>query len=107
MTTGRPTGISPFALTYGMEAIIPTKIGMPTLQIDMPEQSNIEFIIKELDTIDELRELAAVRITFYHHRLENPYNKRVKPRVFQLGNLVLRKVFENTANPVAGKFQAN
>ena len=36
-TVGRPTGISPFALTYGREAIIPTKIGMPTLLTDMPE----------------------------------------------------------------------
>ena len=35
---GRPTGISLFALTYGMEVIIPTKIGMPTLLTDMPEQ---------------------------------------------------------------------
>ena len=87
-----------------MEAIIPTEIGMPTLQTDMPEQSNTEFIIKELDIADELRDTAAVRIASYYHRLENLYNKRVKPRVFQPGNLVLRKVFENTADPMAGKF---
>ena len=106
-TTERPTSISPFALTYGMEAIIPTEISMPTLRTDMPEQSNTEFIIKELDTADELRETAAVRVASYQRRMENLYNKRVKPRVFQLGNLVLRKVFENTAEPVAGKFQVN
>ena len=73
----------------------------------MPEQSNTEFIIKELDTADEMCETAAVRIAAYHLRLENLYNKHVKPRVFQLGNMVLRKVFENTGDPVAGKFQAN
>ena len=27
----KQTGISPLALTYGMEAIIPIEIGMPTL----------------------------------------------------------------------------
>ena len=54
-TARRSTGISPFALTYGMEAIIPTEIGMPMLRTDMPEQSSIEFIIKELDMADELR----------------------------------------------------
>ena len=90
-----------------MEAIIPTKIGMPTHRTDMPEQSNTEFIIKELDTADELRQTAAVWIEAYHWWLENIYNRRVKPRVFHPGNLVLRKVFENTANPVVGKFQAN
>ena len=30
-TARRPTDISPSALTYGMEAIIPIEIGMPTL----------------------------------------------------------------------------
>ena len=107
MTAGRPTGIFPFALTYGMEATIPTEIGMPTLRTNMLEQSNTEFIIRELDTADELHETAAVRVAFYQRWLENLYSKRVKPRVFQPGNLVLRKVFENTTNPVAGKFQAN
>ena len=90
-----------------MEAIIPTEIGMPTLRTDIPKQSNIEFIIKELDTADELRETAVVRIASYQCRLENLYNKGIKPRVFQPGNLVLRKVFKNTVDPVAGKFQAN
>ena len=36
-TTHKPTGIFPFAITYGMEAIIPTKIGMPTILTDVPE----------------------------------------------------------------------
>ena len=79
MTAGRPTGISPFALTYGIEAIIPTEIGMTTLRTEMPEQPNTEFIIKELDTVDELRETVAVRIASYHRRLENLYNKHIKP----------------------------
>ena len=54
-TTARTsTGISPFAITYGMEAIIPTEIGMPTIRSDMLEQENAEFVIKDLDTVDEL-----------------------------------------------------
>ena len=60
MTARRPTGIYPFTLTYGMEAIVPTEISMPTLRTDMPEQSNTESVIKDLDMADELREAAAV-----------------------------------------------
>ena len=67
----RSTVISPFVITYGMEAIILTEIGMPTIQSDMPEQENAELVIKDLDTVDELRELAAVRIASYQRRLEN------------------------------------
>ena len=53
-TTRRSTGISPFAITYGMEAIIPTEIGMPTIRSDVPEQENAELVLKDLDKVDEL-----------------------------------------------------
>ncbi|RVW72067.1 hypothetical protein CK203_054797 [Vitis vinifera] len=33
-TPGRPTGNSPFALAYGMDVVIPTEIGFPTIRID-------------------------------------------------------------------------
>ena len=106
-TACKPTGISPFTITYGMEAIIPTEIGMPTIRKNTPEQGSIELMIKELDTVDELRESASIRIASYQHRLERSYNKRVKPCAFQPGDLVLRRVFENTTNPTVGKFQPN
>ena len=93
MTTHRPTDISPFALTYGMEAIVPTEIGMPTLRTDIPEQSNTESVIKDLDMADELHGATAMKIASYHHRIENLYKIRVKLRMFQLGDLVLRKFF--------------
>ena len=64
-------------------------------------------MVKELDTSDELWEVAAIRVASYQRRLENSYNKRVKPWVFQSGDLVLRKVFGNIADPSVGKFQPN
>ena len=106
-TARRSTGISPFAISYGMEAIIPTEIDIPTILSDMPEQENAELVIKDLDMIDELRESTAICIASYQCRLSNSYNKRVKPRMFQPGDLVLRKVFENIADPEARKFQPN
>ena len=106
-TACKPTGISPFAITYGMEAIIPTEIGMPSIRTDVPEQGNAKLMIKDLDTVDELRELPAICIASYQRRLANSYNKWVKPRTFQPGDLVLRRVFENTADPNVGKFQPN
>ena len=106
-TVRRPTGISPFVLTYGMKAIILMEIGMPTLRTSEPEQLSTESIVKDLDTTVELRETAVIRIASYHRQLANLYNRRVKPRVFHPGNLVLRKVFENTTDPTTGKFQPN
>ena len=87
-----------------MEGIIPTEIEMPTL---IPEEAKVVAVTKDLDMANKLREAAAVRIASYQQRLANLYNKRVKPRTFQDGYLVLRRVFENTANPTDGKFQPN
>ena len=106
MTTARkPTDVSPFALTYGMKAVIPTEIGLSTIRAVAPESKNAGSVVRKLDTSHELREEAAIRIASYQRRLANSYNKRVKPRVFQPGDLVLRNVFENTIDPMAGKFQ--
>ena len=106
-TTRKPTDISPFTLTYGMEAVIPTKIDLPTIRTATPESENAGSVVRELDTSDELREVATIRVASYQRRLANSYNKRVKHRVFQPSDLVLRKFFENTADPSAGKFQPN
>ena len=106
-TARKPTGISLFEITYGMEAIISIEIGMPTIRADVPKQGNADLMINDLNTVDELRESAVIHIASYQRRLSNSYNKRVKPRTFQLGDLVLRRVFENTVDPNAGKFQPN
>ena len=71
--------ISSFALTYGMEVVIPTEIGLPTIRIATPKLENAKSIARELDVSDELREAAAIRIMSYQRRLANSYNRRVKP----------------------------
>ena len=90
-----------------MEAVIPIEICLPTIQTATPELENAESIVRELDVSDELQKVATLRITFYQRHLANSYNRWVKPRVFRPGDLVLRKVFENTVDPTAGKFQPN
>ena len=73
----------------------------------MPEQLNTELVVKDLDMANELREATAVLIASYHRRLANQYNRHVKPQVLQPGDLVLRKVCENTADPTTRKFKPN
>ena len=80
---------------------------MPTIRTEIPEEVNTKVIIKDLDTADELREVAAIHISSYQQRLESLHNRRIKPRTFKDGELVLRRVFEHTANPVDEKFQPN
>ena len=89
-----------------MEAIIPTEIGMPTIRTKIPKEANAEAITKDLETINELREAAAVHITSYKQRMANFHNRRVNPRKFKAWEFILRRVFENTTNPADRKFQA-
>ena len=56
---------------------------------------------------DELREAIVVLMASYNQRTTKLYNRRVRQRAYQAGDLVLRRVFENMANPDAGKFQPN
>ncbi|GJV22223.1 retrovirus-related pol polyprotein from transposon TNT 1-94 [Tanacetum coccineum] len=54
-------GDTPFSLTYGMEAVIPAKIGMPTLrtaEVDLVQ--NDEALEINLDLLEERREQAAI-----------------------------------------------
>nr|CAN78424.1 hypothetical protein VITISV_037781 [Vitis vinifera] len=88
-TPGRPTGNTPFALAYGMDAVIPTEIGAE--------------LGTNLDWADEVRESAAIRMADYQQRASAHYNRKVRPRSFKNGTLVLRKVFENTAEIGTGK----
>ena len=90
-----------------MEAIIPTEIRLPTLRTKIPEKANTEVNAKDLDMTEELREAMTVRIASCQQRMTNIYNKHVKQRAFRAGDLVLRRVFENTIDLVAAKFQRN
>ncbi|RVX11729.1 Pol polyprotein [Vitis vinifera] len=89
-------------------SFIPTEIGLPTIRTDAAKQEDANMELgRNLDWADEVRESAAIRMADYQQRASAHYNRKVRPRNFKNGTLVLRKVFENTAEVGAGKFQAN
>lgn len=49
----------------------------------------------KLDLLDEKRERAQVRNVCYQAKVTRTYNKKVRMRTFQPGQLVLRQVFQN------------
>ena len=61
----------------------------------------------ELDTINEKREAVAARIIYYKQQVARYYNKNVRTRTFQVGDCVLRKVFQNTKEVGARKLGPN
>ena len=80
---------------------------MPTLQTEILGKTNTKAIPTDLDMANELQEATTIRIASNQQRLKNLYNKRVRPFTFIVGDKVLRRVFENIADPAIGKFQPN
>ena len=77
------------------------------LRTKIHEKANTKAITKDLDIAEKLREAMVVRMASYQQRMTNLYNRHVKLCAFRAGDLVLRRVFENTIDPAAGKFQPN
>ena len=103
-TPRRSTGETPFWLTYGLETVIPLKIDLPTLRTSEWEPTRNDLAQSQaLDLLEERREQAMIRLVSYQQQLKKGYNKNVRPRSFQQGDLVLRKVLGNTKNPNNGK----
>nr|GFA34354.1 reverse transcriptase domain-containing protein [Tanacetum cinerariifolium] len=85
-------GETPFSLTYGSEAVIPAGIGMPTYRIiHFNESKNKEEMRLNLDLSQERRKIAVIREAKYKKKVEQYYNKRVRPMSFKVGNFVYRK----------------
>ena len=56
-----------------------------------------------LDFLDEVRDKASSRMTKYQQKMAEYYNKRLKLRRFNIGDLVLRNVTTATRDPAQGK----
>ena len=57
--------------------------------------------------MEERRKKAALRSAAYKQQVKKCFNRKVKPRNFQVGDLVLREVSLATKNPSEGKLGPN
>jgi transposase InsO family protein len=90
-TPSRATSFSPFFLVYGAEAILPTDLeyGSPRTKA-YNDQSNQTSREDSLDQLEEARDVALLHLAQYQQSLRRYHARRVRPRGFQVGDLVLR-----------------
>nr|XP_025886269.1 uncharacterized protein LOC101253774 [Solanum lycopersicum] len=97
------TGATPYLLVYGTEAVVPVEVEIPSLRIiQEAELSNAEWVSKRIDQlalIDEKRML-------YRQRMTRAFHKRVRARNFEVGQLVLKRIFPHQ-DEYKGKFAPN
>ncbi|GKV47282.1 hypothetical protein SLEP1_g54195 [Rubroshorea leprosula] len=107
-TPSSSTGETLFSLAYGAEAIIPVEVGLLSDRTGRHKDSHNEQLLREnLDLVEEVREMSQIKNMEYQGRIAKFYNKRVRARQFQVGDLVLRKVGLTNAYSHMGKLAPN
>ena len=85
-----PTGETPFKLAYGSEAVIPAEVHIAKHRVKRyQDEDNEEQLCLNLDLIDEVRMDAKQRTVRYKNLMARQYDAMVKPRHFNIGDLVL------------------
>ncbi|KAL0448043.1 UNVERIFIED_CONTAM: hypothetical protein Slati_1932200 [Sesamum latifolium] len=86
------TGETPFCLVYDTEAIIPAEIREEKQRIAqydaMKNQKRRAFDLVMI----ERRDAAYAKILHHKGLMMRSYNRKIRPRCFQVGDLVLKKV---------------
>ena len=104
------TGATPYSLVYSMEAMLPVDIKMGSLRVALEYQiSKTEWAqsrYDKLSLLDERRLRATDHVQAYKRKMTCTFRKKVKPRKFQKGDLVL-KVLKGLINDPRGKFRLN
>nr|XP_009603225.1 uncharacterized protein LOC104098250 [Nicotiana tomentosiformis] len=104
------TGETPYMLVYGIEAVIPVEVEIPSLKvIQEAKLDDAEWIRVRQEQIlltDEKIMDTVCHGQLYQNRMASAFNKRVKPRQFTLGQLVLKKIFPHQEE-AKGKFAPN
>jgi ribonuclease HI/transposase InsO family protein len=90
-TPSQATGFTPFFLVYGVEAVLPTDLeyGSPRTKA-YGDRSNQISREDSLDQLEEARDVALLHSARYQQSLQRYHARRVRPRGFQVGDLVLR-----------------
>ncbi|TYJ97696.1 RNA-directed DNA polymerase (Reverse transcriptase), Ribonuclease H [Cucumis melo var. makuwa] len=90
------TGATPFSLVYGMEAVLPLEVEIPSLRVLMEAKlDEAEWIrgrYEQLNFVKEKRLAALSHGQLYQRRLMQAYNKKVHLRSFREGDLVLKRI---------------
>ncbi|KAI9116835.1 hypothetical protein K1719_012201 [Acacia pycnantha] len=110
-TAQTSTQETPYRLAYGCESMIPVEIGMMSWRrksiLSQGEIANSEALAVELDLADEARVTSHCRDIAMKQLIAARYNKKVRPRRFQPGCLVLRRADIGNKNSKDGKLAAN
>ncbi|XP_064953720.1 uncharacterized protein LOC135635929 [Musa acuminata AAA Group] len=103
-TPKTPTGESPYSLSFGTEAVLPSEVAVPTPRTaGYSEEASYEGLRSNLDLLEERPASAHQKALSYKRAVARVYNRRVRPRSIKIEDLVLRKIEVSHPTQVRGK----
>ena len=110
MTARISTGVRPYSLVYGYDAVLPVEVEIQSLRVlletKIPEYQWMESRLAQLILLDEKRLKALHHMQLYQKRIARAYNKKIKPGKIREGELVLKHTKPLLTDP-RGKFKPN
>ncbi|KAK2443828.1 protein NYNRIN [Trifolium repens] len=106
------TNTTPFRLTYGHDAVLPVEIYLQSArvqrQMEIPLDHYYQMMSDELVDLDEERLSALEILTKQKERVAKTYNKKVKSKSFNMGELVWKVILPmDKKDRVLGKWSPN
>ncbi|XP_049394665.1 uncharacterized protein LOC125858951 [Solanum stenotomum] len=109
-TVRTSVGATPYSLVYGTEAVIPAEVEILSLRIvveaKIDDDEWIKTRLEQLSLIDEKPLTSVCHGQLYQKRMARADNKKMHPRRFEEGQLVLGRILPHQTE-VKGKFSPN
>ena len=99
---------TPFALAFSIEAVAPVEVGLKSPRVEFASDEHNEEVLRlNLDLLEEKHKQVLERAEDYHRKTARYYDRRVKPRSYKPGDLVLKKLLPARKDPTHGKLGPN
>ncbi|PHU10509.1 hypothetical protein BC332_22369 [Capsicum chinense] len=109
-TVRTSTGATPYLLVYGTEAVIPAEVEIPSLRVileaEIDDDEWVKNQLEHLSLIEKKRLTSVCHGQLYQRRMTRAYKKKVRPRNFEVGQLVLRRILPHQVE-AKGKLSLN
>ncbi|KAK4737689.1 hypothetical protein R3W88_001386 [Solanum pinnatisectum] len=96
-TVRTSVGATPYMLVYGTEVVIPAEVEIPSLRIiqeaELSDAKWVPKLIDQLTMIDKKRMVVVCHGQLYRQRMIRAFSNKVRARMFEVGQLVLKRIF--------------
>ena len=104
------TGATLYSLVYGIETVLPIEVEILSLrvlkEVKLEEAEWVQARYEQLNLVEEKRMKAICHGQLYQKRMMRAHDKKIRPRQFQGGELVLKRIPQNHQDS-RGKWSPN